>query len=124
MNAEQCARIWQMALLLGAEKVTDEQGAMLAELAGDSACAFCNRADIPKEMDESYDEYLALQKEQGFNLEKYAGKRAKRYTYEIINYPTGEAGVQANLLIYKNTVIAGEVLSPQLDGFLHGLTKP
>lgn len=79
---------------------------------------------IPEEMDESYDEYLALQKEQGFDLEKYAGKRAKRYTYEIINYPTGEAGVQANLLIYKNTVIAGEVLSPQLDGFLHGLTKP
>lgn len=79
---------------------------------------------IPEEMDESYDEYLALQKEQGFELEKYAGKRAKRYTYEITNYPTGEAGVQANLLIYKNTVIAGEVLSPQLDGFLHGLTKP
>ena len=53
MNAEQCARIWQMALLLGAEKVTDEQGAMLAELAGDSACAFCNRTDIPREMEQA-----------------------------------------------------------------------
>ena len=53
MNAEQCARIWQMALLLGAEQVTDDQGAMLAELAGDSACAFCNRADIPKEMEQA-----------------------------------------------------------------------
>ena len=93
---------------------------------------------IPKEMDESYNEYLALQSGQvdiliiptgeqsgqGFDLEKYAGKRAKRYTYEITNYPTGEAGVQVNLLIYKNTVIAGEVLSPQLDGFLHGLAMP
>ena len=79
---------------------------------------------IPKEMDESYDEYLALQGEQGFDLTKYAGKRVKRYTYEVTNYPTGEAGVQANLLLYKNTVIGGEVLSPQLDGFLHGLAMP
>ena len=79
---------------------------------------------IPEKMDESYDEYLALQGEQGFDLAKYAGKRVKRYTYEITNYPTGEVGVQVNLLIYKNTVIGGEVLSPQLDGFLHGLAMP
>ena len=79
---------------------------------------------IPEEMDESYDEYLALQGEQGFDLAKYAGKRVKRYTYEVTNYPTGEQGVQANLLLYKNTVIGGEVLSPQLDGFLHGLAMP
>ena len=75
-------------------------------------------------MDESYQEYLALQSDQGFDLQKYAGKRVKRYTYEIFNYPSGEAGVQANLLICKNTVVGGEVLSPRLDGFLHGLTMP
>ena len=79
---------------------------------------------IPKEMDESYQEYLALQSDQGFDLQKYAGQRVKRYTYEIFNYPSGEAGVQANLLICKNTVVGGEVLSPRLDGFLHGLTMP
>ena len=79
---------------------------------------------IPEEMDESYDEYLALQAEQGFDLEKYAGKRVKRYTYEITNYPSGETGVQANLLLYKTTVVGGEVLSPELDGFLHGLAMP
>lgn len=79
---------------------------------------------IPEEMDESYQEYLALQSQQGFDLGKYAGKRLKRYTYEIQNYPTGESGVQANLLLYRNTVVGGEVLSPQLDGFLHGLAMP
>ena len=79
---------------------------------------------IPTEMDDSYDEYLTLQKEQGFDLEQYAGKRVKRYTYEITNYPSGEQGVQANLLLYKNTVIGGEVLSPRMDGFLHGLAMP
>ena len=79
---------------------------------------------IPEEMDESYDDYLALQASQGFDLEQYAGKRVKRYTYEITNYPTGEAGIQAGLLIYKNTVIGGDVLSPQLGGFIHGLEMP
>ena len=79
---------------------------------------------IPDEMDDSYSEYLALQNSQGFDVQKYAGKRVKRYTYEVLNYPTGETGVQANLLICKNTVIGGEVLSPQLDGFLHGLAMP
>lgn len=79
---------------------------------------------IPKEMDESYNDYLALQDGQGFDLTKYAGKRVKRYTYEVTNYPTGEKGVQANLLVYKNTVVGGEVLSPQMDGFLHGLSMP
>ena len=79
---------------------------------------------IPQEMDDSYTEYLALQNGQGFDLRKYAGKRVKRYTYEVLNYPTGESGVQANLLICKNTVVGGEVLSPRLDGFLHGLAMP
>jgi len=79
---------------------------------------------VPEEMDESYDDYLALQREQGFDLSKYAGKRVKRYTYEVLNYPTGETGVQVNLVIYNNVVIGGEVLSPHLDGFLHGLSLP
>lgn len=79
---------------------------------------------IPQAFDESYADYLTLQREQGFDLEKYAGKRVKRYTYAISNYPTGEQGIVLNLLLYKNTVVGGEVISPTLDGFLHGLAKP
>lgn len=69
---------------------------------------------IPDTFDESYTQYLELQSSQGFDLTDYCGKRVKRYTYEISNYPTGETGIQAGLLIYKNTVIGGDVLSPQL----------
>ena len=79
---------------------------------------------IPEEFDETYTEYLALQNSQGFDLSKYCGKRVKRCTYEIINYPTGETGVQISLLVYKNEVVGGEVLSAQLNGFLHGLEMP
>ena len=79
---------------------------------------------IPEAFDETYSQYLELQAGQGFDLTDYCGKRVKRYTYEITNYPTGEAGIQAGLLIYKNTVIGGDVLSPQLGGFIHGLEMP
>ena len=74
--------------------------------------------------DDIYQDFLAIQTEQGFDPAQYAGKRVKRYAYTITNYPTGEEGVVADLYIYRNTVIAGEVLSTKLDGFLHGLPMP
>ena len=78
---------------------------------------------IPEVFDDSYASYLALQSQQGFDLTQYCGKRVKRYVYEITNYPTGEAGVQAALLVYKNKVIGGQVQAA--DGsFLHGLAMP
>ena len=79
---------------------------------------------VPEEFDETYRQYLDLQSSQGFDLTEYCGKRVQRYTYEITNYPTGETGVQAGLLIYKNTVVGGDVLSPQLGGFIHSLEMP
>lgn len=79
---------------------------------------------IPETFDESYDDYLALQTQQGFQLTDYCGKRIKRYTYEVTNHPSGETGVQAALLIYKNRLIGGEVLSAQPNGFIHGLAMP
>ena len=79
---------------------------------------------LPETFDETYTQYLELQSAQGFDLTRYGGKRVKRYTYVVTNYPTGETGIQAGLLVYRNTVIGGDVLSPQLGGFLHGLERP
>lgn len=79
---------------------------------------------IPEEFDETYAQYLELQAGQGFDLTKYRGRRVKRYAYTITNYPGGETEVQAGLLIYKNTVIGGEVLSTRMDGFIHSLSFP
>lgn len=76
---------------------------------------------LPKEFGPEYSQYLELQTGQGFDLTKYAGKRIRRYTYEVLNYPTGETGVVAHLLLCKNTVIGGEVLG---GSFLHGLAVP
>lgn len=79
---------------------------------------------IPKEFDATYTQYLDLQSSQGFDLTQYCGKRVKRYSYTITNYPSGETGVIAGLLIYRNTVIGGDILSNALGGFIHGLAMP
>ena len=88
---------------------------------GDDAVEF-QEILIPGKFEGVLVDYGAMQKEQGFNLEKYRGKRAKRYTYLVTNYPGADADVYANLLIYRDTVIAGDVCSADMDGFLHGLT--
>lgn len=77
--------------------------------------------ELPEEFGPEYTQYIELQTGQGFDLTKYAGKRVRRYTYEVLNYPTGESGVMAHLLICKNRVVGGEVLG---GAFLHGLAMP
>lgn len=79
---------------------------------------------IPESFDGVYEEYNDIQKEQGLDLTKNAGRLCTKYTYEITNYPTGEKGVLINLLVYKGTVIGGDVMSPKLDGFMHGFNMP
>lgn len=80
---------------------------------------------IPETLDEeTYGSYLALQEEAGFDLTRYAGKTVTRYTYHVLNYPTGEEGVVAGLLVYKNQIIGGEVMSVELDGFMQSLVFP
>lgn len=80
---------------------------------------------IPEPLDAPYEDYIRLQTDQGFpSLTLYQGEEVERYTYVITNYPTGEEGVQVNLLVYDGDIIGGEVLSPQVNGFLHGLDRP
>lgn len=79
---------------------------------------------IPETFDASYDEYLALQESQGFDLTAYAGKTVKRYTYQVTNYPGLQENIWASLLIYKKQVIGGEVFCNQGDGFTQGLDYP
>ena len=66
-------------------------------------------------------QYNALQKQQGFDLEPYAGKEIESYTYELMNYPNGEEGVVAQLFVYKGRAIAGDIHSSALGGFMHSI---
>ena len=79
---------------------------------------------IPETLDGSYQEYLDLQKSQGFDLTAYAGKTVKRYTYAVHNYPGLQENIWASLLMDKKTVIGGEIFCSQGDGFTQGLAYP
>ena len=76
---------------------------------------------IPKEKNEVYESYNEIQKQQGFDLNKYKGKILKRYTYKINNYPHIPDTVRAHLIIYKNKVVGGDICGIEGEGFIHGL---
>ena len=76
---------------------------------------------IPDEFDDVFQQYNELQKDAGMDLEPYHGKRVKCWTYKILNVP-GEGEVRANLYVYKDKIIGGDISSTALDGFMHGLT--
>ena len=65
---------------------------------------------LPQPLNDSYEEYNALQKEQGFDLEPYAGMQVKRYSYRVLNYPNYPDDVQADLYLCGDVVIGGDIL--------------
>ncbi len=69
-------------------------------------------------------DYLALQQEAGFDLSDDLGCVVTRYTFEILNYPTGEQGVLADLLVRDGVIVGGDVRTSGLEGFLHSLNRP
>lgn len=84
------------------------------------------QVNIPEKFNDVYINYNEMQKIQGFNLEKYKGKTVKRYCFKVTNYKdvikdnkNNFDDVFINVLIYKNKIIAGEVFSNNLDGFMH-----
>ena len=79
---------------------------------------------IPRQFTDIYEEYNELQISQGFDLKKYGGLEATRYTYEIRNYPDCTDRVFADMLVCRGKLIGGDVQSSALDGFMRSLTFP
>ena len=78
---------------------------------------------IPTEFDKIFAAYNELQKSQGLNLTKYRGKDVTRYTFAVKNYDGYEGTVWANVLVYKNKVVGGDICSADVSGFVHGFEK-
>ena len=78
---------------------------------------------VPEEFDKIFTTYNELQKRQGLDLSRYKGKNVRRYTYKITNYDGYDGTVYANILVYRNKVIAGDVCSADVKGFVHGLQR-
>lgn len=68
--------------------------------------------------------YLALQTEAGFDLSDDLGHAVTRYTFTVLNYPTGEQGILADLLVRDGAVVGGDIRTSDLNGFIHSLNMP
>ena len=79
---------------------------------------------IPQTFDAVYAQYQTLQQEQGFDLQPYQGKAVRRYSYRVTNYPGNSENIRCNLYLYEERLVAGDVCSVELNGFMHGLYCP
>ncbi|ANU52936.1 DUF4830 domain-containing protein [Acutalibacter muris] len=77
---------------------------------------------IPREFNDVYQNYNAMQQAQGFDLAPYSGEVVTQYKYLITNYQ-GETEVYATLLVYGRLIIGGDVACGKVDGFMHGFAK-
>ena len=77
---------------------------------------------IPTKSDEVFDRYNALQKSQGYDLSKFAGKKVMRYVYEITNFPGAKEPVYATVLVYKDRIIGGDITDTTPGGKVQGFT--
>ena len=78
---------------------------------------------IPKEFDKVFAAYNEIQRKQGLDLSSFKKKNVMRYTYTVTNYPDYEGEVYVNILVYRNTVIGGDVCSADVNGFIHGFER-
>ncbi|MBR4206167.1 MAG: DUF4830 domain-containing protein [Clostridia bacterium] len=79
---------------------------------------------IPSEFDKVMKSYNELQRSQGLDLSRYRGKEVTRYTMKVTNYPNYKGTVMANVIVYRNKVIGGDLCSSDVTGFIHGFERP
>lgn len=99
----------------------EQRQAFLASLGYEVDSPEVEEVLLPEVFDEVLEQYNALQAE-GMDLKPYHGKRVKVWSYQVRNYPV-EGEVLAHLYLYENKIIGGDICSPAMDGFMHGLSK-
>jgi len=90
----------------------------------DNAPVESSQVRIPEQVTEVFDRYNQLQKSQGYDLSKLAGKNAMRYVYKISNYPGATDPVYATVLIHKQQIVGGDVTDTSAKGKVQGFKMP
>lgn len=73
---------------------------------------------IPAEFSDVYKRYNALQKQVGFNLEEYRGKKATVYSYYELN-----TNRIVNIIVCDGEIIGGDISETILNGNMKPLKK-
>lgn len=79
---------------------------------------------LPETLEGEWSAYAKLQTGQGLPFSDFAGQTVKRYTYTVTNYPDIPQGVQANLYLWGDQIIGGDVIFTGQGGFQTDLTYP
>ena len=79
---------------------------------------------LPEKLEGEWDAYAKLQKGQGLPFSEFAGQAVTRYTYTVTNYPDLPQGVQANLYLWGDQIIGGDIIATGQGGFQSDLAFP
>lgn len=106
-------------------KSADDAAAFLGQFGWvvDAGSVETAQVTIPAEFDKVFAGYNELQKSQGLDLSKYKKKSVTRYTFTVTNYGGRQGTVYANVLVYRNRVIGGDICSADVNGFIHGFER-
>ena len=73
---------------------------------------------LPRQFDETFIAYNAIQLKQNCDLTHYAGKEVTVFTVPILNYTDSNESVLATVIVYRGKVIGGDIHAAAMDGFI------
>ena len=78
---------------------------------------------VPDQLEGIMAQYNKMQLRQGYDLNRHLGESCLQYCYEVTNYPDADGKVLVSLYLQDGEIIAADIHSTALNGFMHGLTR-
>ena len=78
---------------------------------------------VPEKLEGIMSQYNRMQLAQGYDLNEHLGESCQQYCYQLLNYPDSDSPVFVTLYVQDKELIAGDIHSNAMNGFMHGLKK-
>jgi len=78
---------------------------------------------VPEVLEGIMLQYNRMQLAQGYDLNEHLGESCQQYSYQLTNYPDSDSPVFVTLYIQGKDLIAGDIHTNALNGFMHGLKR-
>ncbi len=78
---------------------------------------------VPEKLEGIMSQYNRMQQAQGYDLNEHLGESCQQYSYQLTNYPDSDSPVFVTLYIQDGRLIAGDIHTNALNGFMHGLKR-
>ena len=78
---------------------------------------------VPDKLEGIMAQYNRMQQAQGYDLSNHLGERCSQYSYQLTNYADSDGTVIITIYVQENEVIAGDIHTTAVNGFMHGLKR-